>query len=129
MPEMAIVVTPKIIGSICYQCAVTDEMVEDILHTAFEVGIGEWCSAIVKVSPIHPSLHKSYPAEYLAKGGVLKLRADNVWYAMTLATFLSGMGRHCQEKGWPPEEMHEQHDCEDADIIVQYALFGELRYA
>jgi len=120
---------PKVVGNITYNgrdYPITNEAINDILTTAIESGIGYWCESMGSDGPdlgVGPGLH-------LGEGGQLKFTCveGDGDVLMNLDTFLEAYSTHCEEKGWDPEEMHEQGDCEDADVIVQYALFGELVY-
>ena len=123
--EIELGLEPKVVGHVSFNHPVTAWMINDILTNGMDDGIGYWCEGVGSVGRdlgVGPGLH-------LGEGGVLGFRThDGIDGVMTLATFLSALQRHCQEKGWTPEEMWEQGDDKDADVIIQYALFNRVAY-
>ena len=112
---------------------VTPKDIDDIMSTALEGGINYWCD---KVETIGDCLGK-YASEQIARGGILRLHdsEENKIYELTIDKLLNGIklayvGRHYSLYNWcNGRELDTcQIDAEIADVIVQFALFGEIVY-
>ena len=112
-----------VVGTITFNYEVTEEMVCDILTTAFADGIGEWCEGLRIVLP---QMAFGDAALHVAKGGEIRLRDDEDWHSMSRDEVLYGMSRVCQDRSIDPETLHQDHDAEMADAVVQYAIFNAI---
>ena len=104
--------------------------IDDIMCAALEGGITGWCRA---AKPVGKMLGE-YGHEQIARGGSLMLydaESSDKW-ELTLDKFLRGLAQ-AVEDGVPvaidagsgsidPSEV----DADGADMIIQYALFGEV---
>lgn len=107
---------------------ITQQLIDDLLCTAFEGGISYWCS---EIDPGQYPIGATYGHECLSRGQDIKIHdsEDNVWYTLKLMDYLKGIVQEVQTYPYPSMMvMYDEHDAETADHIVQYALFGELRY-
>lgn len=112
--------------------------IDDILCTAFEGGITYWCNSVQSMMPIewHKENHAEYASEVISRGGDLVLSTDDGDKVLTLNAFLQGLQMVLDEFVVELEiiggEFHIDTtwiDADLADVIVQYALFGELVYS
>src|SRR6187402_2537885 len=117
--------TPKIVGHISFQLDIEAAMVEDLLITGIEDGIGYWCNSVMATGKADDSPSAGI---HLCEGGALEFDAADEIATLTLPTFIAAIGRFCKEKNQSPQDLWEQHDAADADLIIQYALFNEHRY-
>lgn len=114
------------------QIVVTRQDIDDIMCCALEGGINYWCRKAEVVEGIY---YGEYASEQISHGGSLRLydsEEDEV-YVLTLDKFLNGISLACRDgyaDEWFDGEILDccQIDAEAADIIVQYALFGEVVY-
>jgi hypothetical protein len=113
---------------------VTDQMVEDILTTAFEGGVNYW---VYTVQPSYFPKGASYAAEVLTKPildfsakPVIVLRTfEGTEHTLTLELAQKGIAIAAQKREMSLNDFYEQHDAADADNVVQYALFDEIIYS
>lgn len=94
------------------------EVIDDIMVTALEGGINYWCRQVV----VEPVPNVEYASDALSQGHTLRLfdaEEDKV-YELTLEKFMRGLMLWIQD--------HYVFDANDADTIVQLALFGEVVY-
>ncbi len=108
----------------------TVQMIDDLMVTALEGGINYWCrKAKITKFPENVEEGQSMTAtEVLANGGELTLydaESDDKWL-LTREGFLKGLKMHCEANMSDLMEMYENHDADDADAIVQYAVFNEI---
>ena len=110
---------------------VTEQDMDDIMCTALEGGINHWCD---QVEILGECLGKS-ASEHISHGGTLKLygaeevNGESKWW-LSQETFLKGLQMwlddgvklKMRDSGLDTSDI----DAEDADCIIQYALFGEL---
>lgn len=109
------------------------EDVDDIMVSALEGGITYWCCEAEVVG----EYLGEYGSEQISRGGVLKLHdaeSDDVW-ELTLDKFLKGVklwyenGDDRYDAVQPDGHVDPcEVDGEMADMIVQYALFGEVQF-
>ena len=125
MNEKKFTVRPRI------EVNLTQQDIDDIMATASEGGINYWCR---KAEVVGEYLGK-YASEQISRGGALILHdaeSDDKW-GLTLEKFLNGVKLWLQNK----EDRYGAAktdgtfdtwniDAEMADMIVQYALFGEV---
>lgn len=113
---------------------ITDEQINDIVSTAFEGGINYWCSKSEVIGGDY--LGCNYGSEVISKGGKILLHeveddhVDNEEeYTLTKEKVLAGIQLFV-EKGFTQDDHIkldlENYDANDADLIVQYGLFGKL---
>ena len=107
----------------------TQENIDDIMSMALEGGITYWCSQ----AKVKEKYLGAYASEQISRGGTLHLydEEDDSEYELTLEKFITGLLLFLQENPSFVESGELdvcQMDTADADIIVQYALFGELVY-
>ena len=110
----------------------TQEMVGDILCTAFEGGITYWAES---QEPSEWPDGAEWSHETLPRGATIKItlhephdEADTKSYTLTLPAFEQGIRRAAQHMGESIERFYENHDAVGADIAVQFALFDEIVY-
>ena len=131
--EQPIVVGEKRITTmdITYTVDISDRNIDDILDNAFDGGISYWCKQV----EVEGEMLGRYANEQISRGGTLKLfdsETDDV-YELTKEKFLEGLYQYLSDQPYPYLENGNLDmtnvDSEFADTIVQYALFGEVRYA
>ena len=124
MNEKKFTVRPQI------EVNLTPKDVDDIMVTALEGGITGWCR---QVDVVGSRLGK-YASDQISRGGSLILydaESSDKW-ELTLGKFLNGVklyfekGCHIRvEDGCiDPGDI----DANDADCIIQFALFGEVQF-
>lgn len=117
-----------------YSVHLTQQDVDDIIGCALEGGINYWC---FKAEIADEEYLGEYTSEQVSRGGSVKLydieSGEKYW--LDLEKFLNGF------KLWVENGDDRYHavkdgavDCckidgETADMIIQYALFGEIVYA
>lgn len=113
---------------------ITDDLIDDILVTAFEGGIDYWLQG-VRLDPSMPPINRdSVRSSYqmITQGYWIEVRAavfnDGEWYRLTLDKVKDGLRLflfNCPAgKG-----LTEDHDANDADAIVQYALWRDIIFS
>lgn len=106
----------------------TQQDIDDIMSTALEGGITAWCNQIEVVGE---QLGRC-ASEQISKGGSLilyDLESSDKW-ELTLEKFLNGVKLyfedgchvHVNDGSIDPGDI----DANDADCIIQFALFGEV---
>jgi hypothetical protein len=112
-----------------YTGQLTDENIDDILVTAFEGGINYWTNTPVRV-PEWPK-GVDYASSVVSKNKpVLIFNEDeNEWMELNLEKLLHGIKMFLSRRSLSCDYFSDGNfDAEDADVIVQYALFGEIVY-
>lgn len=107
---------------------VSDSFLDDILTTAFEGGSNYWLDSVtIKDKPDTP--HKNlYNSEIVSRGGALLCDSvDNGSAVLTKKRLLSAIEWYIKDNGGDLDFL-EDHDAQDADTILQYAVFGEVIY-
>ena len=110
----------------------TDEDIDNIVCTALEGGITYWCSSAEVVGGDYLG---EYASDQISRGGSLRLydAEEGKVYELTKSQFINGFAEACRDgylnnafegDGFDTGEI----DAEIADVIVQYALFGEVVY-
>lgn len=114
------------------------EDIDDILCKAFEGGITYWCNAVQSMMSInwHKKNHAEYTSEVISRGGDLVLSTEDGDKVLTLEAFLQGLQMVLEKFVITLEVIGDEYyidtteiDADLADVIVQYALFGELVYS
>ncbi len=111
---------------------VTDEDVDDILTTAFEGGIGYWCS---EVNVINGDFHGAkYASHAVSKGATVRLKlhpeeaGDDEPNLLDAKAIRKGIRKAAEHAGKTVRAFMDNHDAGDADNAVQFAVFGKLIY-
>lgn len=113
--------------------SVDNQDIADLLVTAFEGGINYWCRKVkIKTYPESLEDKNMMASDILAHGAILTLHdaeSSDKW-DLTLEKFLSGLKKHLENSEYPTmEALMDSHDANDADCIIQYALFNEQVFA
>lgn len=128
--------------SIQYEIECSDQDIDDIMSAALDGGITYWCDCAKVVG----DYLGEYASDQISRGGKLKLHdaEENKWYELTKDNFIAGLKQFVQKRGFAKDESNghcgsmitddgklnmSKLDAEDADYIVQCALFGEVVYA
>lgn len=119
-----------------FDIAITDEDIDDIMSTALYDGIGYWCKSAQAVN----GTLGNYLSEQIGKGGAIIIETiDGIDRMLTKANLLNGL-QQAIENGYinygtallfgVSKVMIDtgEIDSEAADIIIQFALFGEVVY-
>ncbi len=105
--------------------------VDDIMVAALEGGINYWCNAAEVVG----EYLGEYASEQISRGGKLKLydAEDDEVYELDIENFMRGFKLWIENGEDEYGAVHAdgsvdvcQIDAEMADMIVQYAIFGEV---
>jgi hypothetical protein len=123
---------------------ITDQMIDDILSTAFEGGINYWCdeTMILRLSDAYAfkrdefdgELHRRWASQVPSTpmGLIAICEADDferTWHPLDRERIERGIRTAAREfAGESVEEWYESHDASDADIAVQLAIFGKVVY-
>ena len=112
--------------------------IDDIMCTALEGGITYWC---IDAKPTAENWPEKYGVKWLheiiSRGGEIILTdEDDVKYRLTKHHFLTGLQQFVNEFNCTLEPCNggynidtSEIDASGADLIIQYALFGELVFA
>lgn len=105
----------------------TGQDIDDIMATALEGGINSWCR---KAEVVGKYLGK-YASEQISRGGSLLLydaESPKKW-KLTLDNFLVGIKLYFEQGSHVSIEDNKIDPCDfdagDADVIIQFALFGK----
>lgn len=117
--------------NINYKVTYTKQDIDDILCAALEGGICYWCGEAEVVG----EYLGEYASDQISRGGTLILHDNesDECYELTPEKFEQGLAKFLSERGTDvlTEEFAldtTEIDGSDADLIVQYALFGEVVY-
>lgn len=108
---------------------ITDQNISDILVTAFEGGINYWTNTPVKVEEWPEDAE--FASDVVAKGAPVYIHddEDNKWEKLTLPNLLNAIRWYLTTYNKTADIFENgEYDADDADIIVQYALFGDVVY-
>lgn len=108
-----------------------EQDIEDIMVTALEGGITYWC---YQVQMLGEQLGK-YASQHLARGGKLKLydgeTGEKYWLDRDM--FLTGVKLYLEQGNHVSIDDNVIDPCDidanDADCIIQFALFGEVQFS
>ncbi len=107
--------------------AISQEDIADILVTAFEGGCNYWIQSVTIDNPQHLS-GSYYASDVIGVNGQLTLHMfEGHNEVLTLPKFLHGYTQwftQARAKGVNINDI----DADQADVILQYALFGKLIY-
>lgn len=115
----------------------TQQDVDDIMVSALEGGICYWCDRVT----VEGQYLGKYASEQISRGGTLKVHVtepfdeqDTEWYELDMEKFAQGFRLWLENGGdrYGAVSNGEVDTCEIdgemADLIIQYALFGEVVY-
>lgn len=117
---------------------VTDEDIDDIMESVLDSGITYWCN---KVKVVGEYLGE-YASDQISRGGTLKIYdcEGEAVYTLTKNKFLEGLKKYLENPLYKDTLCKAEHenrftvdtgriDALASDMILQYALFGEVVYA
>jgi hypothetical protein len=108
----------------------TNGEIDDLVSCALEGGITYWCGqAKVYKEPINYDY--DFISDIISHDGELILydaETPETWI-LTKEKFIKGFIKYTEERGISPEQLVEDYDADDADSIIQYALFDEIVFA
>lgn len=128
--------------TIHYEFECTDEDIDDIMCTALEGGINYWCDN-AKVSGAYLG---EYANEQISRGGMIRLHdsEEDKYYELTKDKFIEGLKQFMLEHNFRKDKFNGHFgsvfvdkngridasmiDADDADYIIQCAVFGEVVY-
>jgi hypothetical protein len=114
------------------------EEIADLIVSALEGGINYWCrKAVMKENAITHDYFGvvpedqdkiNYASDLISYGGTLILfdAESNDKWELDAEKLLKGIEMHCTNSKRSPKDLMDDYDANDADAIVQYAVFGEL---
>ncbi len=112
---------------------VTSSEIDDIMCTAIEGGINYWCESYYGSGGDFSLLPENqveikYEWEHLVYGGYLTMIEDgNIEHKLDQEKFMKGLQMYIDKHHVTTIDTGDI-DADGADCIVQYALFGELKY-
>lgn len=103
----------------------TQQDIDDLITTALEGGINHWCDKVTLLTPMPEGAE--WLSEAVSRGGMLTLHYDggnsvNIDLGLVLNGIKLWMERFSKGYGI------QSADANDADNIVQLAVFGEVVY-
>jgi hypothetical protein len=105
----------------------TNENINDLVSTCIEGS--SWVGwVVIKKCPPEAEGKYEFASDIVSLGGTLEIRdscSTDRW-ELTLENMLKGIQMHCTNKKISVAELMDDYDADDADCIVQYALFNEL---
>jgi hypothetical protein len=114
-----------------------DEIIDDILTTAFEGGINYWSPFPVKVDSWPEGIE--YASMAVSKGGVVQIceftnegddgtPLDMKWHKINRFNMIHGINKAAEHFKLSVEGFWDEHDAGMADVAVQFAIFNEIIY-
>lgn len=122
-----------VVGTIKYEYEITQEMMDDILSCAFEGGITYWHHDMLIVTEWPEGA--TYASEVPSRDGTVTLRPDEHPFESTderpefplnKDMAVAGIQKACDRMGMTPQRLVEECDADIGDIVVQFAIFGEV---
>lgn len=104
------------------------ELIDSVVVAALEGGINYWCS---KATPKNGNFcGAEYGSGVLTRGGALILveDEDGTKHELTLEKLIEGLKKAAKLRNKMVDVFLEEHDAVDADLVIQYAIFGEVIY-
>lgn len=107
-----------------------NQNIDDIMCAALEGGINYWCENV----EVEGEYLGEFASEQISRGGTLIFHdSEKAYrYELTLDKFLKGLEVFIRERGldaiYDLDIETIDIDAEDADAIIQYALFGDIIY-
>ena len=110
-------------GTITVPTAVSNYNLDCILSYCFDGGSGYWIDRIEVVDDDYKGA--KYGSEVISHDGEVKVFHDDRFGLLTKPMLLKGCELYAiRRREWRPDDF----DAEDTDIILQYALFGDVVY-
>jgi hypothetical protein len=111
-------------GKILVKVAVSNLALDDILATCFVGGSNYWIDKIAVVEGDYRGAKHSF--QVISRGGKVWIYVkDDKEYLLTEDKLLTGCEIYANSsRTWEPDHF----DAEDTDLILQYALFGDIVY-
>ena len=115
---------------------ISNEQLSSLIVTALEGGVNYWCIECSVMYPRDPKTHKPVdmrPSDIVEKFDAWSLafkeeETDEYKY-MDKNKFLNGISKAMDWGGFTDvEDLLNNHDAETADVIIQFAIFGEIVY-
>jgi len=126
--------------TITKEIEITDQQMSDLMVAALEGGINYWCrKAEMKKDGIggfdgvtlEDEEEVVYASDLIAKGGTLILydaESSDKW-ELNKEKFMQGLVKTLEWGDFKNvDELMDNHDAETADVLVQFAVFGELTF-
>jgi hypothetical protein len=108
----------------------TDHDINKLMGIALTMGVRHWCDTVT----VSSSEFKGWFSDAIAAGHVLKLHdsKDDEEYRLTFSKLAEGLERYAKKQKLPLTN-DDRLDFDGvnavmADYVVQYAIFGEVRY-
>lgn len=121
-------------GQIISSEEITQEMIDDLFCSALEGGITYWASDCYPENGVFPD-GATYVSECLSRGAKMHVvdieerdAFGYVSYILTLPKFIDGIQKAVNHYGCSLQSLYENHDADTADVIVQFAIFGDIIY-
>lgn len=126
----------NVVVKVNLQLSITDEDIDDIMVGALEGGINYWCD---DAKPVGDYLG-NYASEQISRGGSLKLHdiEEEKDYLLTREAFIDGIVKYLEnphpyditDRGYGTYIKIDAGKCDAVvcDMIIQYAIFGEVVY-
>lgn len=117
---------------------INQEDIDEIMCIALDGGITYWCNGAQSMMSDEWMNENNivYLSDVTGRGGDIVLTTYDGDYVLSLNTFLTGVQMAIDDDTIAIETINNQYridtcmiDANIADIIIQYALFGELVYA
>lgn len=125
------------IVTVNFNVLITDDDIDDIMVSVLEGGINHWCAE----AKVKGEYLGEFASDQISRGGTLLLYDANgrKYEELTKEKFLEGLKRYLENpiyEGTVYPGTHEERllvDCgmidgPASDMIIQYALFGEVVY-
>ena len=110
-------------GTITVPITVSNYDLDCILCTCFEGGSNYWIDKVLAVD--NDFKGAEYASEVISHDGKLVVFVDGEKHLLTKSMLLKGCELYMDgRRRWRPDDF----DAEDTDIILQYALFGDVVY-
>ena len=117
------------VGNIKGNYEIEAEYVDDMITTAFEGGVNYWCDSVkvVKETSFEEPNYDGFASQQLTRHNELLIHdmEEDIWLRLTLSNFMTGLQKAVDKRG---TNLLEDFDAEDADVIVQLAVFGDIVY-
>lgn len=105
----------------------SDRMVDDLMVTALEGGINYWCDGVTVATK--PESDYTYASDVISRGGSLIIHSEDGSIDLDANSLKNGIQSYCSMFRKTPESLfgdYGDYDAEDADCIVQLAIFGSI---
>lgn len=122
---------------VSFNVLVTDEDIDDIMVSALEGGINHWCAE----AKVQGDYLGEFASDQISRGGTLLLydAKERKYEELTKEKFLEGLKRYLEHPIYEDTIYPGTHegrflvdctliDAPASDMIIQYALFGEVVY-